>query len=337
MQALKLAPEGFKIYPFMEILKTELLQNNTQHIDYLIEQSLNMVTEKTMVYTKLQVSKIYEYQNKLDKANEIYESLQEQQLEDWKICMEYIYMLMRTHQLDKALEVTKQSLKSHPLIGRLWAQLIQILHIMEIQKVINNYQIANLDEAYKIFIQAIHQVPKSGEIWCEGARLCLNPFGSKYNIDQANKFIQFSIHFTPQYGDPLIEMLKLTILQNNFTELKKLKQKFITSISSYGHIWNFLRNSDQDNCKEIWKRAKQMITSQIYFKSYYYFIQSYAKKKSIISQQKIAQVNLNNIDFTAIDEYNENFFPNTKIKLEEKDPHMKWRLIFDIDQFQNLN
>ena len=33
----------------------------------------------------------------------------------------------------------------------------------------------------RVFRQAIKEVPKSGEVWCEGARLCLNPTSAHFS------------------------------------------------------------------------------------------------------------------------------------------------------------
>lgn len=61
-------------------------------------------------------------------------------------------------------------------------------------------------------ILTVSEVPKSGEVWCEGARLHLNPLGSCFDIVTASQYLNFAILFTPQYGDSFIERLRLEIL-----------------------------------------------------------------------------------------------------------------------------
>ncbi|KAJ1626364.1 hypothetical protein T492DRAFT_843242 [Pavlovales sp. CCMP2436] len=51
------------------------------------------------------------------------------------------------------------------------------------------------------------QVPKSGEVWCEGARVCLDPTSAAFNPAAARRFLEFAIEFTPQlYEAPVAAM-----------------------------------------------------------------------------------------------------------------------------------
>jgi uncharacterized protein HemY len=72
----------------------------------------------------------------------------------------------------------------------------------------------------QLFKQALQEVPKSGEVWCEGARIYL----MKRDWQQARRFLDFAIHFTPQYGDSFVEYLRLELLEHgrsaNFAQLQ---------------------------------------------------------------------------------------------------------------------
>lgn len=57
-------------------------------------------------------------------------------------------------------------------------------------------------------IQALKEVPKSGEVWCEGARIHLNPLSRAFDLDTAGKYLGFAVQFTPQYGDSFMECLR---------------------------------------------------------------------------------------------------------------------------------
>lgn len=46
-------------------------------------------------------------------------------------------------------------------------------------------------------------------IRCEGARLCMNPMGNKFDLAKAEQFLEYAIFFTPQYGDSFVEALRL--------------------------------------------------------------------------------------------------------------------------------
>ena len=58
-----------------------------------------------------------------------------------------------------------------------------------------------------IFRKALHHVAKSGEVWCEGARLFLNPCSSLFSLQRARYCLNLAVFFTPQYGDSFIEVV----------------------------------------------------------------------------------------------------------------------------------
>ena len=60
----------------------------------------------------------------------------------------------------------------------------------------------------------MREIPKSGEVWCEGARLAMADNANNRNCKfvHAEDYLNFAIQFTPQYGDSFLEMLKLYIL-----------------------------------------------------------------------------------------------------------------------------
>ena len=67
------------------------------------------------------------------------------------------------------------------------------------------------------------QVPKSGEVWCEGARLCMNPTSPNFNLRAAKRFLVFAAQFTPQYGDSFIEQMRLKMLIMGIDDAEVIK------------------------------------------------------------------------------------------------------------------
>ena len=64
-----------------------------------------------------------------------------------------------------------------------------------------------------VLLRALREVPKSGEVWCEGARTLLNPLQThSFDLGRAQKYLGFAIQFTPQYGDTFIEYLRLELV-----------------------------------------------------------------------------------------------------------------------------
>ena len=60
--------------------------------------------------------------------------------------------------------------------------------------------------ALKAFRKALCHVTKSGEVWCEGARIYMNPTSSHFHLLNASKCLNYAVFFTPQYGDSFIEV-----------------------------------------------------------------------------------------------------------------------------------
>ena len=66
---------------------------------------------------------------------------------------------------------------------------------------------------HAVLVRAIQEVPKSGEVWCEGARCHMNPLHvSSFDLTNAQKFLSFAVQFTPQYGDTFVEYLRLEMI-----------------------------------------------------------------------------------------------------------------------------
>mmetsp|Transcript_1140 Transcript_1140/g.3149 ORF Transcript_1140/g.3149 Transcript_1140/m.3149 type:complete len:729 (-) Transcript_1140:4-2190(-) len=123
-------------------------------------------------------------------------------IHDWKVFLEHIFMEARQGHLNVAKEVAFDALDLHPATGRLWSTLIALEHSGE----------GGVDGAVATFRKAVREVPKSGEVWCEGARVFMNPLGSLFHVDNAHKCLKFAVHLTPQYGDSFLELLRLRFL-----------------------------------------------------------------------------------------------------------------------------
>ena len=66
------------------------------------------------------------------------------------------------------------------------------------------------DTAMLFFRLALRYVAKSGEVWCEGARIFLDPACSYFDPRSARVALNFAAFFTPQYGDIFIEVTVMT-------------------------------------------------------------------------------------------------------------------------------
>ena len=138
---------------------------------------------------------------------------------EWKTHFETVLLEIRSGFFSEAEDLVHQSLQVHFATGRLWATLIQLQHARA--KTDQDY-----DQVYHTFNQALQEIPKSGEVWCEGARLAMADKTANKHFDytQAENFLKFAIQFTPQYGDSFIEMLKLYTLTGQEDKVAHLKQ-----------------------------------------------------------------------------------------------------------------
>ena len=113
---------------------------------------------------------------------------------------------MRIGNFVKAEEMVVQAIKTYSGKGRLWSLLIQLEHKRAKSK--NDF-----DHTHETFMKAINEISKSGEVWCEGARLCMtnNLSNSFYSLKNALQYLKFAILFTPQYGDSFIELIRICL------------------------------------------------------------------------------------------------------------------------------
>ena len=156
-KAIISCPENVKWKCFIMGARVELKNKNNFKAKKIINYCLNNNTEKQKAQLMIEASKIYEYQGEIDKAIQYFEYNQDYMRSEWKVYLEYIHMLIRNRRIKLAQEVVLESLRYHNLAGRLWASIIQLNHLSGKENGGNN--------AYRIFLIAINEVPKSGEVW----------------------------------------------------------------------------------------------------------------------------------------------------------------------------
>jgi len=125
-----------------------------------------------------------------------------------------------------------------------------------------------------VFRKALNSVPKSGEVWCEGARIALH----QGLLDEARKYLAFAIQFTPQYGDSFVEQLRLELLcsmkannTGNITQvlampstkatLRKLELTCLNAEPTYGVCWTYCKDHPSDSPSQALRNAKTKYTT----------------------------------------------------------------------------
>lgn len=59
---------------------------------------------------------------------------------------------------------------------------------------------------YSAFLLAITFAPSSGEVWCEGGRMFLNPFSPFFSLQNARTCLSIALSLTPHNGDVYLEV-----------------------------------------------------------------------------------------------------------------------------------
>ncbi|EAR94542.2 hypothetical protein TTHERM_00048880 (macronuclear) [Tetrahymena thermophila SB210] len=313
VMSIRNAHESMRWKPLIQVAKIELLLGNKENANKVIQKTLEACSDKQKPYLIIEAAKCAEIAGDISSAISQIESLKSYMKSEWKIYMEYISMLIRNKKHREASQVIKESLYTHTLAGRLWGELIQLEHI----KATNN----DLNSAFEFFLVALEEVPKSGEVWCEGARLCMNPFGNKYDLMKAKQFLEYAIFFTPQYGDSFIEALRLYTILGERDQIKQLKNKTIISQPNYGHLWYYMKETTRDTSIDVWKKMKKLVTQEVDNTFVYY-------------QKRMASIDLQSEKqytpmITGLTEYNDLFF-NENIPQE-----IRWKTIFYLDQSLN--
>lgn len=88
----------------------------------------------------------------------------------------------------QAEEMVTEALDVYFATGRLWATLILMKNSMA--STAEGFQVA-----HESFCQALSEIPKSGEVWCEGARIAManHPANSMFNLEEAERYLLFAV------------------------------------------------------------------------------------------------------------------------------------------------
>ena len=182
--------------------RMELSAGNSDTSRRLFLRAHQVVPEKGRAAALLECARLEEFVGDTDLARAILCKSRGGIGSDWKVWLESILLEIRCKNPSRAIELAKLALKLHSGTGRVWASLIQLRQFEEGE-----------EAQFDTLKLALNAVPKSGEVWCEGARIHLNPFARSFDLPQARRHLFFATKFTPQYGDGFLETLRLEILE----------------------------------------------------------------------------------------------------------------------------
>lgn len=181
--------------------RMELYAGKTEIARTLFRRAHEVAPEKVQSLTFLDFARLHEFIGETEIARALLCKGRYYYGYDWKVWLENVLLEMRGFNHKKAFEITKKALDVHPGTGRLWSALVQLSHF-----------VGGDESQHAALRDALNAVPKSGEVWCEGARIHLNPFSDLFDIDRARRHLFFAEKFTPQYGDTFLEAVRLELI-----------------------------------------------------------------------------------------------------------------------------
>jgi len=232
--------------------RSELSYSRFDVSQALLERALAESPPKTRAIVMLEQSRLYELRGDIEAARGLLRSARKSARSEWKVFLESVLLEMRSEATSRALREARRALEVHRGTGRLWAVLIQL------------EQASGVHHQLRVFQQALLEVPKSGEVWCEGARICLNPFSDCFNLEAAHNFLDFAIEFTPQYGDSFIEYLRLMMLVGApDADVERLWQLCINAEPNYGTLWFHSKRTVLLTTRQVLESATELLRREL--------------------------------------------------------------------------
>jgi la-related protein 1 len=176
--------------------RMELSAGRFDEARQLFLKSFSVVPTKGRPSVLLECVRLEEFVGNIDVAKAILCKTRTEAKADWKVWLQSVSMEVRSGNRKLAISLAQKGLSEHSGTGRLWATLVQL------------HQDDGEEQQMKVLEEALHAVPKSGEVWCEAARIYLNPFSPLFDVGVSSTYLDFATKFTPQYGDSFLEALR---------------------------------------------------------------------------------------------------------------------------------
>ncbi|KAH3765355.1 Pre-mRNA-splicing factor CLF1 [Pelomyxa schiedti] len=248
VRAVYTCPENLLWKVWLGGARTELGVDGVLVARMLVRRALQEVPLKMRPTVLLDKSRLEEYAGDIEAARGILFNARKESSHEWKVFLESVLLEIRAGNIPGAILAVKEALKIHTATGRLWAVFIQLK------------QPCGSEAQMKVFQKALREVPKSGEVWCEGARIYL----SQNDFKEAKKALKFAIQFTPQYGDSFIECLHRKILCKGIScDTRGIEQRCINAEPNYGPMWLHCKIHPLDSSRQVLRTAKQLLITAL--------------------------------------------------------------------------
>jgi tetratricopeptide (TPR) repeat protein len=230
----------------------ELLFGDWSIPPLLLDWIMKITPSKAKPMVVILWAKICELHGDNERAFGLFQHAVREYAAEWRVFLELAQFHLHRNDVDHAIRVIAEGLKTHPGSGRLWAFRVQLEAFVRVERQI------------EMLRKAVHAVPKSGEVWCEAARIALNPLTPYFNLASAKKYLEFAYRFTPQHGDSLVEMLRSEMLMKGpHGDFKEIRKRFLGSEGNYGLLFIFVRKLAEKPLIEVFENAVREVQSDI--------------------------------------------------------------------------
>lgn len=195
-------PNNLRWKVWLTAARVELGSGNTERARMLFRRAHAVVPLKGKSSTLIEFARFEEFVGDTELARAILCKGRSFYVHDWKVWLESVLLEVRCCRYSRAIETCNRALEIHQGTGRLWATLVQLRQIVD-----------DGSSLYASLSRALGAVPKSGEVWCEGGRIHLNPFSKSFDLGRARRHLSFATRFTPQYGDGFVESVRLELIE----------------------------------------------------------------------------------------------------------------------------
>jgi len=275
VQSILRCPVNLRWKVWIAGARAELAHGHPDKAARLLDRAMLDVPAKSKSQVYLEQSRLHELTGNVEQSRKILQEARKETSHEWKVFLESIMLELRNGNRNAALRAAEEALKVHHGTGRLWAISVQLKHVI------------GPDSQRLVFREALKACPKSGEVWCEGARLHLNPLSPYMDLETAARYLDLAIQFTPQYGGSFLELLRLRLLWTNFGDESQFpdfriiedEQKFrqamldcntseielrcVNADPNYGALWFHCKRGLFDTARQVLRTAKSLMIEEL--------------------------------------------------------------------------
>lgn len=273
VRAVAACPANLRWKLWLAGARTEVAYGESDTARKLLDRAMIEAPTKVRGGVRLELARLGEVNADVGLARKELRTARRESPHEWKVFLEAVLVEVRAGDHERALKEARHALCAHTATGRLWAALIQLRPQLTGHGDHGEGPASDPMEHLTVFREALQevrprssapslalamtrpprrQVPKSGEVWCEGSRLCMDPSSPAFNPAAARRFLDFAIEFTPQYGDSFLEYLRLhLLLGTREDEVSRLVQLCINAEPNYGTLWFHCKRSPLHSTRQV--------------------------------------------------------------------------------------